>query len=250
MHKTLKRQVEKLFGNVETLPKELEKLFGAISEVYEHFDDDRTLIERSLELSSRELEEINNRLKKQNIDLAAAKLATEQWAARMQALLTNIGDGVVATDKDGKITVINPEAENLLGWRTEEISGKLWSETLRARDENGQPIADKDQPMHLALSTGHKIFVNISNHHYYQKKNGDLFPIANSISPVVINNEISGVVTVFKDITKDTDVDRAKNEFVSLASHQLRTPLSTVRWYAELLLAGDSGEIRDVQEKY
>src|SRR3989344_5599004 len=111
MHKTLKRQVEKLFGNVETLPKELEKLFSAISEVYEHFDEDRTLIERSLELSSRELEEINGRLKKQNDDLAVAKLETEQWAAKMQALLASIGDGVVATDKEGKIIVLNPEAE-------------------------------------------------------------------------------------------------------------------------------------------
>lgn len=250
MHKTLKRQVERFFVNVETLPKELEKLFGAINEVYEHFDDDRALIERSLELSSREMEEINNKLKKQNVDLVAAKSATEQWAGKMQALLTSIGDGVVATDKEGKITVLNLEAESLLGWRIKEIEGKLWSEVLRARDENGQPIADKDQSMHLALSTGQKVFVNISNHHYYQKKNGDLFPIANSISPVVINNEITGVVMVFKDITKDTDIDRAKNEFVSLASHQLRTPLSTVKWYAELLLAGDAGKVSDDQKKY
>src|SRR3989344_9705972 len=238
MHKTLKRQVEKFFGNAETLPKDLENLFGAISEVYKHFDDDRTLIERSLELSSRELEEINSKLKKQYEDLVMAKLATEQWAAKMQALLVSIGDGVVATEKDGKITVVNPEAENLLGWKTKEMEGRLWGDIFKARDEDGQPIADNDQPMHLALSTGQKVFVNISNHHYYQKKSGELLPIANSIRPVVINNEIAGVVMVFKDITRETDVDRAKNEFVSLASHQLRTPLSTVRWYAELLLAG------------
>ena len=250
MHKTLKRQVERFFGNAETLPKELEKLFGAISEVYEHFDSDRILIERSLELSSRELEEINQKLKKQNEDLVAAKLATEQWAAKMQALLTSIGDGVAATDKEGKITVLNPEAESLLGWKNQEVAGKLWNEVFKARDENGQLIADKDQPMYLALSTGQRLFVNISNHYYYQKKSGELFPIANSMSPVVINNEITGVVTVFKDITRETDVDRAKNEFVSLASHQLRTPLSTVRWYAELLLAGDAGKISDDQKKY
>ena len=49
---------------------------------------------------------------------------------------------------------------------------------------------------------------------------------------------------------KSGEADRAKSEFVSMASHQLRTPLANVNWYTEMLLAGDAGEINETQKKY
>lgn len=69
-------------------------------------------------------------------------------------------------------------------------------------------------------------------------------------TPVVLDGTTIGAIKVFRDITSEREVDKAKTEFVSLASHQLRTPLSTVNWYAEMLLAGDVGEMNEQQNKY
>ena len=70
------------------------------------------------------------------------------------------------------------------------------------------------------------------------------------MSPIILNNEVIGAVEVFRDVTNEREIDKAKSEFVSLASHQLRTPLSTINWYAEILLEGDAGTLTEDQKKY
>jgi signal transduction histidine kinase len=74
--------------------------------------------------------------------------------------------------------------------------------------------------------------------------------VSSVIAPVVLNSKIVGAVEVFRDITREREMDKAKTEFVSLASHQLRTPLSAVNWYSEMLLAGDAGSVTPEQRKY
>jgi PAS domain S-box-containing protein len=63
------------------------------------------------------------------------------------------------------------------------------------------------------------------------------------------NAERTGLATIF-DITKQKQLDQAKTEFISLASHQLRTPVATVKWYMEMLLSGDMGELAPKQKEY
>jgi len=68
-------------------------------------------------------------------------------------------------------------------------------------------------------------------------------------SPIVIDGKFSGGVIVFRDISREKEIDREKTEFVSLTSHQLKTPLGTMGWYLELFLAGDVGKITKKQQE-
>jgi signal transduction histidine kinase len=84
-----------------------------------------------------------------------------------------------------------------------------------------------------------------------KRKNGELYTAFASITPILDRKgEVEFFVALERDITKEKQIDKAKTEFVSLASHQLRTPLSAINWYAEMLLAGDAGKLNTEQDKY
>jgi signal transduction histidine kinase len=86
---------------------------------------------------------------------------------------------------------------------------------------------------------------------YYNMRNDNSkFPVSITVTPVILAGKVIGTIKVFRDITYEHEIDKAKTEFVSLVSHQLRTPLSTVNWYAEMLLEGDAGELNIKQKKY
>ncbi len=235
-HKVLERQLKKYLGENFKIPKEWENFLAAVSEAYQHFDDDRALLDRSMELSSRELAAINQQL--------------QQEKSRDEALLVSIGDGVVATDEYGVVILMNREAERLLGASFEETAGKSWSDVIVAVDENGKAIPQHKRPLERALTAGEKISATTASDFYLMRKNGRIFPAASTTSPIIINGRITGAIEIFRDITLEKDVDRAKTEFVSLASHQLRTPLSTISWYAEMLLNGDAGKLKAEQIRY
>jgi signal transduction histidine kinase len=84
-----------------------------------------------------------------------------------------------------------------------------------------------------------------------RRKNGQIYYVLAHITPIKSEmGAIVGYIGTEEDITKEKEIDRAKTEFISLASHQLRTPLSTINWYCEMLLAGDAGEITDEQRNF
>lgn len=164
--------------------------------------------------------------------------------AEAEALFTSIGDGAISTDEFGRITRVNPAAQYLLGYSEAELLGTWFPKKIVSVTLDDAPINLIDRPITKAFLTGKPISEKL----YYRRKNGQKLPVAVNISPILLNGKPLGAIEVFRDITLEQEVDRMKSEFISLASHQLRTPLSAIKTYTHMLFDGYMGELNAAQK--
>ncbi|HEX9008549.1 MAG TPA: ATP-binding protein, partial [Patescibacteria group bacterium] len=116
-----------------------------------------------------------------------------------------------------------------------------YTEIFKLSLENN-PEAVFPRAVDIAMSTGKVATMPLNT--VLTSKDGRQIPILDSAAPLKdIDGKIFGCVVVMRDNTKERELERSKDEFLSVASHQLRTPLGSIRWNLELLLAGDYGEI-------
>lgn len=189
------------------------------------------------DVTMRKLQE--DELKKHAEFLAMEKIKDE-------ALLQSIGDGVIVTDQAGVITLVNRALVELLGFREDELVGKPIMEALAAYDEKDQPIYSQDRLIMQAIKERKKV----QKLHKYQKKDGSRIFVSVTITPVLIGQELQGTIQVVRDVTAEKEADDFKVEFLTLASHQLRTPLSAIHWYCDMLLSPEVGDLNEKQRQY
>jgi two-component system sensor histidine kinase VicK len=106
------------------------------------------------------------------------------------------------------------------------------------------------QLLQNTLNEVNMITAKLTDNYWCKNNFGKLFPLAFTAVSLWEGNNIIGSVILFRDATEEKEIDQAKDEFVSLASHQLRTPLSTINWYAEMLLDQDAGAITPEQKDF
>ncbi len=205
---------------------------------------EKEMVRRNLMVTAAKLKKSHETLEKKVFERTKS---LEIVRAKQEAILLSIGDGLIATDEEGEIILMNKTAERLVEKTSNELVGKLFSEIILLQDEKGSPVAPKQHPVYMALNMG-----TITNNttYYNMHRDGNKFAVSITVTPVILSGKVIGTIKVFRDITYERDIDKAKTEFVSLASHQLRTPLSTVNWYTEMLLAGDAGILNEKQKKY
>lgn len=158
---------------------------------------------------------------------------------KVDAILQSIGDGVFVVDIDLKIIMANQVTADISGYTKEELKGQKYSKFLKFVFEKDNKINDKF--VKGAIATG-KI-KEMANHTLLINRDGDKIPVADSAAPLKDKNgNVIGCVVVFRDVSEERAVDRMKTEFVSLASHQLRTPLTAMRWSIEEIVGGELGK--------
>lgn len=123
----------------------------------------------------------------------------------------------------------------MVGYKEADIIGEKWPDIIGGiiNDKN-EVIEDKLTPLYNVLVKNKNIF---TNKYVYKRSDGSSFNVEITAAPVLLSGNVIGGVIVFRDITEEKNAERIKNEFISLASHQLRTPLSSVNWITRSLLS-------------
>ena len=205
--------------------------FGQLSGIFNQMAE--SIQKSSVGLQQKVKEEEMSWLAMSNIlgDLDLAKNQLEQAKAKDEAILSSIGDAVMACDKDGRVMLFNGVACALTGFSIQEVIGQHYDRFLKfIKESDGKPGNDFISD---AIKIGQQ--TKMANHTLLITKDGQKIPVADSAAPVKDGKgEIIGCVVVFRDVTHEREIDRAKTEFVSLASHQLRTPLTGIEWTIEL----------------
>lgn len=157
----------------------------------------------------------------------------QTYYQKERILLESIGDGLIGIDRSWNITLWNKAAVSLTGWTKEEALGKPFRDIVKFINET-----TKEEDIRFIEET--MLFGEIkfmAERTALRQKSGNEIAVGDSASPVYNENGvINGAIIIFRDISKDREIEKARDEFSSLATHQLRGPITTINAYVDLLV--------------
>ncbi|GAA1829775.1 sensor histidine kinase [Microlunatus capsulatus] len=163
-----------------------------------------------------------------------------QVTRQSDLLVNSVGDGIYGVDRFGLVTFVNPAAAEALGYEALELIGHDAHATFHAPAPTGQAYPSESCYIAEAIRDG--IATNAEEDSYL-RADGLEIPVEVTATPLTDDGATLGAVVVFRDVTQRREVDRLKNEFVSMVSHELRTPLTAIRGSLGLLAGGALGPL-------
>lgn len=202
-----------------------------------------------------EMEDSKNAMLNLLEDIERARVISETAKGRNEAILLNMGEGLAVIDSEGILELANERLADILRVKAEDMLGEAWQNALKFKYEDNRDVPPGKTPIQQAFDFKTRVAttptITASMRYYLSRPlDGKRIPVQVTASPVVVGGKVVRVIAVIRDVSKELELERTKTEFVSVASHQLRTPLSTVNWYTEMLLSGEIGEMNIKQKDY
>lgn len=189
----------------------------------------------------------NTALAETNEDKSYHALATElsQVAGKSEVVINAIGEGVLAVDGQGTIQLINPSALRQVGWNKEDALGLNYKSILQLVDSRNSELDSAHDPVAKTFAsnapTGPDEFTLVT-------QSGKNILVTVLVSPV--GQPGSGAIIVFRDVTREKAEERQQAEFISTASHEMRTPVASIEGYLGLALNPQTANVDDKARDY
>ena len=167
----------------------------------------------------------------ENLENKNSKNNSSSFLGDGKAILDAVDDGVLAVDSKGNILAINPAAEQITGWNGSDAAGLVFNSVLKITNNEGGEMIEISNPVNRVLQTGENF---TTRDLFIKTQSGKIVPIFLAVNS--IDGQNSGVVVVFRDISKELKDNREQAEFISTASHEMRTPVASIEGYIGLAL--------------
>lgn len=160
-------------------------------------------------------------------------------------IVNSITDGVIAIDKDGIIKLINPAAQAIVGWTNQDDAvGLNYQSVLHVADRDGSDFSEDNNPVNNNIHFNKEFK---SNNLTIITKSNKMLLASITVTPIANSSDM---IIVFRDITKDKKEERQQAEFISTASHEMRTPIASIEGYINLILNPNIAKIDDRAKEY
>lgn len=226
---------------LKRLQEDLEKKVKERTKELERVTEERTIalireqaLVKDLAQKAKELEESRAALMDTLKDIEEARMVAEEEKIKTQTIITNLTDGLLVFNQENNVSLINPQAEKFFNIKAEEVIGKAILELTNF--QNFIPLINI-------------IGVEIKGVFRKELPINENFTLEVSTIPLMQGEKKLGNLVILHDVTREKIVERMKTEFVSIAAHQLRTPLSAIKWTLGMFLDGDVGEITSQQRE-
>lgn len=208
-------------------------------------DTQLTLINKELDKKLQELEQSQKSMFKAFADLKQARAESEEESHKTAAMIANFLDPIIVIDKGNRLSMINPSAREVFGLIEDDIGKLIASENHYSMLNFGNLIKKEYQvKTSKDLKSGNEMEEEVT----IKINNQELTYKVMTEEIVDKKDEYLGIMKIFYNLTREKMIDKLKSEFISIAAHQLRTPLSAIKWVIKMVLDGDVGKLNEEQQ--